>query len=199
MATGYTPIKIYFYAKAFNRLRISIIIPTQNTPEYLAKLLPYLKENTSPEQVEEIVLVQEIETDQLIKLAERSHAKLYIFKNSSQDLKAEAGAFVAKGEILYFIKPGHFPPKDFAKRIICAVNVKKKLGTLYHPCVSRMCKFFNMAWMDRMVMLLSPVTNFFILRSFFHQIGGLKYNGKTYSFQEFLNKREFKSTLGIIQ
>lgn len=180
-------------------MRISIIIPTQNTPEYLAKLLPYLKENSSSEQVEEIVLVQEMETDQLVQLAEKAHANLYFFKNSNQHLKAEAGAFIAKGEILYFIKPGHFPPKDFASRIIYAVSLKKKLGTLYHPCISRMCKFFNMAWMDRIVMFLSPINNFFILRSFFHQKGGLKYDGKTYSFQEFLNKREFKSTLGIIQ
>ncbi len=180
-------------------MKISIIIPTQNTSEYLAKLLPYLKENTNPKQVEEIVLVQEMETDQLVKLAEKSHAKLYIFKNSNQNLKAEAGAFIAKGEILYFIKPGHFPPKDFANRIICAVSVKKKLGTLYHPWISRMCKFFNIAWVDRFVMAVSPINNFFILNSFFHQKGGLKYDGKTYSFQEFLNKREFKSTLGIIQ
>lgn len=150
-------------------MRISIIKPTQNTPEYLAKLLPHLKDNTRPAQVEEIVLVQEMEKDQLVNLAEKSHAKLYVFKNSNQYLKVVAEAFIAKGEILYFIKSGHFPPRDIANRIICAVNIKHNLGALYHPFISRLWKFFKRAWMDSIVTLTSPINNFFILRCFYHQ------------------------------
>lgn len=144
-------------------------------------------------------MVDDLETHQLVKLAEKSHAKLYIFKNSDTNLKAEAGAFLAKGEILYFIKPGHFPPKDFASRVICAVELKMKLGSLYHPWIAKMCKFIHVAWIDRMVMFFSPISNFFILNRFFHQKGGLKYNGRVYSLREFLKKKDFRSTLGIIQ
>lgn len=180
-------------------MKISIILPAQNSPEYLKQVLPYLKAHTTPEELKEILIVEEMETDQLVKLAEKSHAKLFVFKDSSQSLKAEAGAFMANGDILYFIKPGHFPPPYFAKRIIAAVSLKNKLGSLYHPIIAMICKSCNLVWLDRMVIFMSPISNFFILRDYFYQKGGLKYDGKTYSFQEFLNKRDFKSTLGLIQ
>ncbi|MFC0264360.1 hypothetical protein [Fontibacter flavus] len=180
-------------------MKISIIIPSQNNSTYLANLLPYLKSNTNRQQLEEILIVEELETRQLVKLAEKSHAKLYIFKNSDTNLKAEAGAFLAKGEILYFIKPGHFPPRDFASRIICAVELRIKLGSLYHPLIAKLCNYIQLPWIDRMVIFFSPISNLFILNRLFHQNGGLKYNGRASSLQEFLNKKEFRSTLGIIQ
>jgi len=180
-------------------MKISIILPAQNNTTYMGEILPYLNANVSEVQLEEIIIINGLEDSNLLKLAEKSHARLYVFKNSNQSLKAEAGAFMANGDILYFIKPGHFPPPYFAKKIIAAVNLKNKFGSLYHPLISIICKSCNLLWLDRMVMFLSPISNFFILRSYFYQKGGLKYDGKTYSFQEFLNKREFKSTLGIIQ
>ena len=161
----------------------------------MSKILPYLKANTSDSQLEEIIIINGFEDSNLIKLAEKSHAKLYVFKNSDHKLKAEAGAFEAKGEILYFIKPGYFPPKDFEARIICAVKLKNELGSLYHPWIAGICKFCNQTWMDRMVIFFSPMTNLFIRKNVFYRTGGLKYDGKTSSFKEFIQNREFKSTL----
>lgn len=165
----------------------------------MAEILIYLYANISATQLEEIIIINGFEDGNLLKLAEKSHARLYVFKNSNQSLKAEAGAFMAKGDILYFIKPGHFPPANFAKRIIAAVNLKNKLGSIYPPLISIICKTCNLIWLDRIVVFLSPISNFFILRGYFYQKGGLKYDGKTYSFQEFLTRKEFKSTLGVIQ
>jgi glycosyltransferase involved in cell wall biosynthesis len=180
-------------------MKISIIIPSQNNTEYLSKLLIYLKANISEYQLEEIIIVNDFEDKQFKKLAEKSHAKLYVFKDSNHKLKAEAGAFEAKGEILYFIKPGHFPPKDFAERIIAAVKLKYELGSLYHPLVGRICRFCNWVWMDRLVIFFSPMHNFFILKKTFLCYGGLRYDGQTSSFSKFLKKKEFRLTSGLIQ
>ncbi|WP_373496630.1 hypothetical protein [Aquiflexum sp.] len=176
-------------------MKISIILPAQHNTDYMGKILPFLTANVSEEQLEEIIIINGFEDSNLIKLAEKSHARLYVFKNSDHKLKAEAGAFEAKGEILYFIKPGYFPPKDFAERIICAVKLKNELGSLYHPWIAGICKFCNQTWMDRMVIFFSPMTNFFIRKKVFYRSGGLKYDGKTSSFREFIQNREFKSTL----
>jgi len=180
-------------------MKISIILPAQVNTDYMEKILPYLKANVSSDQLEEIIIIKGFEDGNLVKLAEKAHAKLYLFKNSNHKLKAEAGAFEAKGEILYFIKPGYFPPKDFAERIIRAVKLKNELGSLYHPRIARICKFCNLVWMDRMVIFFLPMTNFFIRKNIFHLSGGLKYEGKTSSFHEFIQKSQFKSTLGLVQ
>jgi hypothetical protein len=180
-------------------MKISIIIPSQNNIEYVGELLIYLNANTSEDQLEEIIIVNNFEDRQFHKLAEKSHAKLYVFKDSNHKLKAEAGAFEAKGEILYFIKPDHFPPKDFAERIIAAVKLKYELGSLYHPLVGRICRFCNWVWMDRLVIFFSPMHNFFILKKTFLCYGGLRYDGQTSSFSKFLKKKKFRLTSGLIQ
>ena len=180
-------------------MKISIILPAQHNSDYISKILPYLKASVSAQQLEEIIIINGFEDSNLIKLAEKSHARLYIFKNSDNKLKAEAGAFEAKGEILYFVKPGHFPPKYFAERIITAVKLKYELGSLYHPLMGRICRFCNWVWMDRLVIFFSPMCNFFILKKTFLCSGGLRYDGQTSSFSKFLKKKEFRLTSGIIQ
>ena len=180
-------------------MKISIILPVKNNPQYLSKILPYLKSIVTEEELDDIIIINGFENSNLVKLAKKANARLYVFKNSDLKLKAEAGAFEAKGEILYFIKPDYFPPKDFVDRITRAVKLKNDLGSLYHPWIAFICKFFGLPWMDRMVIWLSPMTNFFIRKNIFYRSGGLKYDGKTSSFYEFIQKSEFKSRIGLIQ
>lgn len=180
-------------------MKISIIIPSNNDHAYLNQLLSLIKENTSEQDLKEIIIVNGFEDKNLIKIAEKAHAKLYVFQNSTNRLKAEAGAFEAKGDILYFIKPGHFPPPYFASRIMQAVKLKKELGSVYHPWIGRMCRFLNLNSVDSMVMFFSPMTNLFIQRKIYFKAGGLKYDGKTLSFCRFIKKTEFRFVTGIIQ
>lgn len=180
-------------------MKISIIIPSQNDTSYIQDLLVYLKANIGADALEEIIIVNNFEDKHLIKMAEKAHAKLYIFKNSNHKLKADVGAFEAKGEILYFIKPGYFPPKDFGSKIIKAVASRKELGSLYPPLIAKICRFFNLRFMDSIVLFLSPMTNFFIIRSLFQRKGGLRHDGKTASFYQFIQNPYFKESLRIIQ
>ncbi len=179
-------------------MKISIIIPSQNDTEYLRDLLVFLYKHTLPTHLQEVIIVNNFEDENLTKLAEKSHAKLYFFEGSSHRLKAEAGAFVATGEILYFIKPGFFPPKNFDRRIIKAVNLKKELGSLYHPFIAYCCKWMNLKQMDRLIFFLSPMSNFFIKKKLFHECGGLKYDGKVISFRQLLNRNLLKNRPGLV-
>jgi glycosyltransferase involved in cell wall biosynthesis len=180
-------------------LKISIIIPSNNDHAYLDRLLFFLKENTAKENLEEIIVVNSFEEDNLIKIAEKAHAKLFVFQNSTHRLKAEAGAFEAKGEILYFIKPGHFPPPYFSNRIIDAVKLKKELGSIYHPWIGSICRFLNLQSVDKLVMFFLPMTNLFVQRKIYFKAGGLKYDGKTLSFGRFIKKKQFRFSTGIVQ
>ena len=161
-------------------MKISIILPVKNNPQYLSKILPYLKSIVTEEELDDIIIINGFENSNLVKLAKKANARLYVFKNSDLKLKAEAGAFEAKGETR-------------------AVKLKNDLGSLYHPWIAFICKFFGLPWMDRMVIWLSPMTNFFIRKNIFYRSGGLKYDGKTSSFYEFIQKSEFKSRIGLIQ
>ncbi len=64
----------------------------------MGEILPYLNANVSEVQLEEIIIINGLEDSNLLKLAEKSHARLYVFKNSNQSLKPEAGTFMANGD-----------------------------------------------------------------------------------------------------
>lgn len=69
-------------------MKISIIIPSNNDHAYLNQLLSFIKENTPEQDLKEIIIVNGFEDKNLIKIAEKAHAKLYVFQNSTNRLKS---------------------------------------------------------------------------------------------------------------
>jgi len=177
------------------KMKISIIVPTENQETYLLSLINYIRLHTNDEQLEEIILVNSFEDAGLEKIAEKSHAKLYIFKSAKRGKRSEVGAFEAKGEILYFIKPGHFPPPDFAKRIIKASEKKLCLGTVKSSLLYFLCKSMRWDTLDRLVVATLPLNNVFISRKLYFRLGGLQFDGKLRSFRELFKQ---STTLGQI-
>jgi glycosyltransferase involved in cell wall biosynthesis len=49
-------------------MKISIIIPSQNDTEYLSKLLVFLKANTSGDQIEEIIIINNFDKKKIVNL-----------------------------------------------------------------------------------------------------------------------------------
>lgn len=155
-------------------MKISIIIPTYNEEDYIAELLEYINIHTKKRNIEEVIVVDSFSTDNTIKVAEKAHAKLYLSKPRDTKTQMEIGAFHAKADILYFIKPGCFPPPRFDEKILYAVKTKYITGIIG-----------KQRWIDKIYLTLNKffscfnsritITRFqtiFIMRGVFHYIGG---------------------------
>ena len=58
-------------------MKISIVIPSNNEAMYVEKLTQFIKANAQAENIEEIIIIEAFNTNRIIKVAEKSHARLY--------------------------------------------------------------------------------------------------------------------------
>lgn len=157
-------------------MKISIIIPTYNEEQYISELLEYINIHTHRRNIEEIIVVDSFSTDNTVKVAGKAHAKLYLSKPRDTKTQMEIGAFHAKADILYFIKPGCFPPPHFDERILHAVKTKYMTGVIGRK-----------RWSDNFYLSLSKcfscfsskiattgIQTMFIMRGAFHYSGGFR-------------------------
>lgn len=157
-------------------MKISIVIPSKNEAEYVDQLLNYIQKNSNQSNIEEIIIVESFNTKQIVKVAEKRHAKLYYNLHGSTELQMDMGAFQAKGEIIYFIKPDCIPPKGFDERIIehienehamgCFDNDKNNTGSFIKFLITKICRIL---FKDTF-----KVTSFFIVSKLYYHSGGLK-------------------------
>jgi rSAM/selenodomain-associated transferase 2 len=116
--------------------KISIIIPILNEAETIEKLLNYLIEHSSKQNIAEIIVVDGGSTDgsleivsgraqsRLINLSTALEETAIVVVNSEKGRAKQmnTGSKVATGSILYFIHADSFPPKDFDLHIINEVE-----------------------------------------------------------------------------
>lgn len=173
-------------------MKISIIIPTYNEESYIAELFDYINVHSQKKNIEEIIIVDSFSTDNTLKVAEKAHAKLYLSKPRDPKIQMEIGAFQAKAEVLYFIKPGYFPPPNFDERILHAVKAKYLAGIpgqtttlnktllLFNKIRSRFNLQFNNSRMQTL----------FIVHGLFHHVGGFHKTKTIDVFTELLNRAD---------
>ena len=105
-------------------MKISIIIPILNESENIGNLLTYLVENSNPNNIQEILVVdggstdgsQEIVTN-FIKTKNLPHLIL-IHSPKGRAIQMNTGAEKATSEILYFLHADSYPPKNYDQFII---------------------------------------------------------------------------------
>lgn len=119
--------------------KISIIIPILNEAETIEKLLNHLIENSTKQNIAEIIVVdggstdgsKDIiskfdlyrETDLEINSGLMNHTKIILIESTKGRAKQmNTGFRFAKGSILYFLHADSFPPKDFDQHIINEVE-----------------------------------------------------------------------------
>ena len=159
-------------------MKISVVIPSNNEAPYVEELVSYIKSTAKAENIEEIIIVESFDTRHIIKVAEKSHAKLYYNLLGDKVVQMEMGAFQAVGEVIYFIKPGCTPPSGFDVRILKHIQEKYAMGCfdfetnvadnilkiIYKKLCGLFCKDFFQA------------NSFFVLNKLYYQVGGLKKN-----------------------
>ena len=107
---------------------ISIVIPTLNEEQYIAKVLQYLKDDPSYQLVIEVIVVDGSSTDQTRALAEAAGAKVLLSKVSNRAIQMNLGADIAIGHILYFLHADTFPPSGYGYKIKAALKHRHVAG-----------------------------------------------------------------------
>ncbi len=109
-------------------MKISIIIPTLNEADKIQKLISYLKRNSTPENIQEIIVSDACSNDNTAELAEEAGAKVFFSGKKSRAFQMNIGAHHASGDILYFLHADSFPPNGFDKEIIRQVKNNSEAG-----------------------------------------------------------------------
>ena len=98
--------------------KISIIIPVLNEESNIMSLLEELQSRSHSKNLSEIIVVDGGSTDQTLELlSERPDIKL-LHSEAGRAKQMNAGAKVARGEILYFLHADSIPPPEFDQLIL---------------------------------------------------------------------------------
>jgi len=154
--------------------KISIIIPILNEVQTIGALLKHVLDNTSNENISDIIVVDGGSTDGSQSIIKQFKKVLLLNSEKGRAKQMNLGAKNAKGSILYFLHADSFPPKYFDQFIINEVENNRLAGCFR-------LQFDNNHWWLR---LASWLTQFrwracrggdqsqFITKELFDNIGG---------------------------
>ena len=91
---------------------ISIIIPTYNEEQHIAKLVEYLRLYNN-DLICEIIVVDAGSSDNTMKAATGAGAKAVVSPVKGRASQMNYGASIANGDIFYFVHADSFPPATF--------------------------------------------------------------------------------------
>ena len=100
---------------------ISIIIPTYNEADQIAETIRKTLAASSGNPVE-IIVVDGGSTDGTLEIASKCGAVTLMSKRKGRAAQMNAGASMAKGEILYFLHADSVPPNGFITHILDALH-----------------------------------------------------------------------------
>lgn len=169
-------------------MKISVIVPDSQDPLYHDRIYQYLLKITPKHVLTEIILISEYHHSQLISLDKRKSSQFFVKKGMNPSQRLEAGAFHAKGDILYFLSEGYFPPKDFIKRIEMAVQKKLEVGTHAPIWIYRLCQLMPFIILERILVTIIPVKNLMVSSKIYKVLKGFRFDAKNRKLQELLIK-----------
>lgn len=181
--------------------KISIIIPIYNEAKHIAKLLNYLKKNTSKENIAEIIIVDGGSTDQSQNQIEKNDNILLLNSEKGRAKQMNFGANHANGNILYFLHADSYPPKNFDELIINEVNKNNLAGCFKMKFDSNHLWLKLAGWFTQF-----PLKTFrggdqsqFITRALFGEIGGFNEDFTIYEDNDLIRKLYKRKQFVVIQ
>ncbi|WP_158974487.1 TIGR04283 family arsenosugar biosynthesis glycosyltransferase [Cellulophaga sp. L1A9] len=169
--------------------KISIIIPVLNEEQCIGKILNYLTIHSSPEHIEEILIIDGGSTDKTTQIALENGARV-VHSSKGRAKQLNTGAKFAKGAILYFLHVDTFPPKNFETLIIKEVQKENKVGCfqLKFDTNSTFLNFFG--WLTRLNLSIcrGGDQSLYITKKLFLQTDGFNEDYIIYEDNEFIRR-----------
>lgn len=106
---------------------ISIIIPTYNESEHIGELINYLKKNSKDISIE-ILVIDAGSNDNTVEAAQNAGARVFLSSKKGRAVQMNYGAFLAQGNVLYFVHADTTPPASFANDIMESIEKGSEMG-----------------------------------------------------------------------
>jgi len=181
--------------------KISIIIPILNEAETISALIEHLIQNSSRENISEIIIVDGGSTDDSMKLVSELSEVTLLSSEKGRAKQMNTGAKAAEGDILYFLHADSFPPKNFDQLIINEFKKGNQAGCF------RM-KFNSDHWWLKLAGWLTKFNwracrggdqSQFITKDLFRELKGFDERYIIYEDNDLINKLYAKKQFVVIQ
>jgi len=154
---------------------ISIIIPAKNEEAHLGVTLAYLKEHAPP-TLAEIIVAEGGSVDGTVDVA-RPRATVVHGRDTTRAALMNAGARVARGDVLFFLHADSVPPPDFLALIRAALADPRVVGGAFdHQFSEPVLALWLVSTIDRIRFRLTKIyygdQGIFVRRAIFDQMGG---------------------------
>ncbi|MDT0606736.1 TIGR04283 family arsenosugar biosynthesis glycosyltransferase [Croceitalea rosinachiae] len=178
--------------------KISIVIPVLNEGGIIGSLLEYIGNNTSKENIQQILVVDGGSTDSTVKIAKKFNAKVLSSKRG-RAAQMNVGANYARGTILYFLHADTIPPKGFDKIILNAYSNGHETGCFRMRFDTKNIILRSFAYLSRVnhTLCRGGDQSLFISKSLFEKQKGFNENYLIYEDSEFI-RRVYKATNFIV-
>src|SRR5215210_6458382 len=97
---------------------ISVIIPTYNEGAIIKDTIHLIRQQAVTSDLTEIIVADGQSTDNTVKLCSQAGVTVIVCNQKGRSAQMNAGAAIAKGDLLYFIHADCIPPKNFSSAII---------------------------------------------------------------------------------
>lgn len=178
--------------------KISIIIPVLNEGSTIGRLLEYIRQNSSSETIEEILVIDGGSKDTTISIAKEFNTRVVSSKKGRAS-QMNLGAKLANGGLLYFLHADTIPPKKFDKIILEAHSNGHETGSFRMQFDSKNIFLRSFAYLSRInhTLCRGGDQSLFISKSLFEKEKGFNEDYLIYEDSEFI-RRLYKTTKFIV-
>lgn len=181
--------------------KISIIIPILNEAETISGLIEHLLNNSSNENLAEIIVVDGGSTDDSLDIISKCTEVKLMTSEKGRAKQMNRGTIQASGDILYFLHADSLPPNNFDQLIIDEVINGNPAG-----CFKM--KFDNNHWWLQLAGWLTQFSwkacrggdqSQFITKDLFEELVGFDESYLVYEDYDLINKLYAKKQFVVIQ
>jgi glycosyltransferase involved in cell wall biosynthesis len=135
-------------------MKLSIIIPTYDEAENIARLIKHILENSN-EAVVDVIVSDGGSTDDTVAIARHEGANAVVSPGKGRAAQMNYAASLATGDILYFIHADCFPPGTYVTDIANGINGGYHLGRYRTKFDSKSFILKVNAWFTRFDLLFA--------------------------------------------
>ncbi|MCJ8163213.1 hypothetical protein MKJ04_00055 [Pontibacter sp. E15-1] len=172
---------------AITGMKISVIVPLHESVGYAQALLQAVRNNSSPAHIKEVIFVGASENLPLQQLEETGKVRVLVFAGAGHRACLEAGAFEAKGDVLFFVAPGTFPEKGFDTAILTTIH-QRQAGIVRRSLATGWVQWLTSVLPLRCLLCFIKTDNFFSTRWLFHHKSKRVPRRQTVSFTQLMHQ-----------